>query len=190
MIHRTRLRAIMSVAALTACWPALVSGSPASAAATAKIGVYSISSPSYPNGCVGSVQAERPRMYRCDPFDQRQQWEFTASPHPGAPSTYRQIRNVFYNMCIDAHDSGGRLGPVYLRDCNTSANQAWEINKGEFGLGYACVWKAPACDLKLEWRPLTRGEPAPTLALPDKYSHIRDHDIWYVWRNLPPRPVK
>jgi hypothetical protein len=191
MAHRSCLRALMGIAALLGSWLAVGgSGSPALAAPIPYYWGYSISTPSSTGGCVGAVDWDpRPLLRTCDAFDQRQQWEFSASPSPGAPADYRQIRNSYYNLCIDARDSGGSVtGGVYLRDCNTSANQAWEFRGGWGGQGYACVWKAPNCDLKLEWHYPNVDIGGLPLGLADKHSHMRDHDIWYVWKNLPPRP--
>jgi hypothetical protein len=164
-------------------------GMPTHANATVGIptGIYFFTTPSVPNGCAGSQQADRPRLYGCNTADQRQQWEFTPSPHASAPATYRQVRNVYYNMCLDAEDRGGLTGGVNLRDCNGSANQAWDFQGGYSGgppgqnVGYVCVWKQGNCDRRLEWTYPSWDSGYRPLILADKYSHSRDADIWYVW---------
>jgi hypothetical protein len=186
MAYRSFLRALVAIAALTASWLVMGgSGSPALATTPIPYGIYSITSPSIPRGCVGAVDwgGSRPMLFTCDAFDPRQQWEFRASPSPGAPATYRQIRNVYYNLCIDA--SFG----VVIRDCGTSATQAWDFKGGWIspGQGYACAWSAPNCDVKLEWV-IRSGDGLRVLTFVDKWAHNQDQDIWYVWKNLPPRP--
>lgn len=184
---RSRLSTLVTVAALVgASWVSVAGGGSPAAAEDIPTGIYFISTPSVPNACAGSQQADKPFLMPCDLSDARQKWEFSPSPSPGAPANYRQVRNVNYNMCLDAHDAGGDVkGPINLRDCNGSANQAWDFQGGNGGQGYVCNLKKGNCSMKLEHTPPTNPDPNHrTLYLADKYSHTRDWDIWYIWRPI------
>jgi ricin-type beta-trefoil lectin protein len=139
-----------------------------------------------PGPCAGSVQADQPYLVPCDITDARQQWEFSPSPSPDDPANYRQVRNVNYNMCLDARDAGGRVtGSINLRDCNGSANQAWDFQGGDVGRGYVCNWKKGNCSMKMEHTPPWNPDPNHrALFLADKYSHTGGWDIWYIWRPI------
>ena len=185
MTSRSRIRALVTVAALAgASFVSVAGGAAPAMAAEIPAGIYFIATPSASGSCVGSVQAAPPELYPCDNGDQRQQWEFTPSPSQDDPASFRQVRNVNYNMCLDARDSGGRVtGDINLRDCNGSANQAWDFTGGDLGQGVVCVWKRGDCNMKMEHDP-PWSTPIPghhLIFLADKFSHTSGWDIWYIW---------